>query len=41
MNPKFYEAMLETPSGKYVLAAGVAWMIVGIFFMKKMVTIRV
>jgi tight adherence protein B len=41
INPKFYEAMLETPSGKYVLAAGVAWMVIGIFFMKKMVTIRV
>jgi tight adherence protein B len=41
MNPKFYEALLESPVGKYVLAAGVAWMIIGVFFMKRMVTIRV
>ena len=41
INPKFFEALLENPSGKYVLAAGVVWMIIGIFFMKRMVTIRV
>jgi len=41
INPKFFGALLENPSGKYVLAAGVAWMIVGIFFMKKIVSIRV
>jgi tight adherence protein B len=41
LNPKFYEAFFENPVGKYVLVAGVAWMIVGIFFMKRMVTIRV
>jgi tight adherence protein B len=41
MNPKFYEALLDNPSGKYILAVGVVWMIVGIFVMKRMVTIRV
>lgn len=41
LNPKFFGALLENPSGKYVLAFGVAWMIVGIFFMKKIVAIRV
>jgi tight adherence protein B len=41
LNPKFYEALLENPLGKYLLAAGMAWMIIGIFFMKRMVTIRV
>jgi tight adherence protein B len=41
INPKFFEALLENPSGKYALAAGVAWMIIGVFFMKRMVTIRV
>ena len=41
INPKFFTALFENPSGKYVLAAGVAWMIIGIFFMKRMVTIRV
>ena len=41
LNPKFYEALFENPVGKYVLAAGVVWMIIGIFFMKRMVTIRV
>jgi len=41
INPKFFDAILENPSGKYVLAAGVGWMIIGIFIMKKMVTIRV
>jgi tight adherence protein B len=41
INPNFFDALLENPSGKYVLAFGVAWMIIGIFFMKKMVTIRV
>lgn len=40
-NPKFFDAFFENPSGRYILAAGVVWMIVGIFFMKKMVTIRV
>jgi len=40
-NPKFFDAFFENPSGKYILAAGVVWMIIGIFFMKKMVTIRV
>ena len=41
MNPKFFNALLENPSGKYVLGAGVVWMIIGIFFMKRIVTIRV
>jgi tight adherence protein B len=41
LNPKFFNALLENPSGKYVLAAGVVWMIIGIFFMKRIVTIRV
>ncbi len=41
LNPKFYEALFDSPSGKYILAGGVVWMIVGIFVMKKMVTIRV
>jgi tight adherence protein B len=41
MNPKFYEALFENPVGKYILAVGVVWMIIGIFFMKRMVTIRV
>jgi len=41
VNPKFFDALLENPSGKYMLAFGVVWMILGIFFMKKIVTIRV
>lgn len=41
INPRFFDAFFESPSGKYVLAAGVVWMIIGVFFMKKMVTIRV
>jgi tight adherence protein B len=41
INPKFFEAFFENPSGKYVLAGGVVWMIIGFLFMKKMVTIRV
>jgi tight adherence protein B len=41
LNPKYFDALLENPSGKMVLAAGVCWMIIGIFFIKKMVKIRV
>ena len=41
LNPKYFDAFLENPSGKYILAAGVCWMIVGVFIMKKIVTIRV
>jgi tight adherence protein B len=41
INPKFFEAFFENPSGRYILAGAVVWMIIGFFFMKKMVTIRV
>jgi tight adherence protein B len=41
INPTFFAAMLEDPSGKSIMAAGVVWMIIGIFVMKRMVTIRV
>jgi tight adherence protein B len=41
LNPKYFDALLENPSGKVVLAAGVCWMMIGIFFIKKMVKIRV
>lgn len=41
LNPKYFDTLLEHPWGKNILAAGVCWMIVGIFFMKKIVTIRV
>jgi len=41
LNPQYFDALLENPSGKIVLAAGVCWMIIGILFIKKMVKIRV
>jgi tight adherence protein B len=41
INPEFFEAFFEHPSGKYVLAFGGVWLIVGIFAMKRLVTIRV
>jgi tight adherence protein B len=41
INPKFFEPFFENPSGKYILAVGAVWMIIGIFVMKKQVTIRV
>jgi tight adherence protein B len=41
LNPKYFDALLENPSGKMVLAAGVCWMIIGIFFIRKMIKIRV
>ncbi len=39
--PKFFDPFLQNPSGKYLLGFGVVWMIIGIFFMKRMVTITV
>jgi tight adherence protein B len=41
INPRFFDAFLENPSGKYVLGFGVTWMIIGILAMKKLITIRV
>ncbi len=41
ISPRFFEAFFEHPSGKYILAFGAVWMIIGIFVMKKQVTIRV
>lgn len=41
LNPKYFDALLENPSGKMAMAAGVGWMMIGILFIKKMVTIRV
>lgn len=41
LNPKYFDALIENPSGKMALAAGVCWMIIGMFFIKKMVKIRV
>jgi tight adherence protein B len=41
LNPQFFEAFFEHPSGKYILVFGAVWMIIGIFVMKKLVTIRV
>lgn len=41
LNPRYFDALLENPSGKMVLAAGVCWMIIGMLFIKKMVKIRV
>jgi tight adherence protein B len=41
INPHFFDAFFENPSGKYVLAVGVAWMTIGIFVMKKVISIRV
>ncbi len=41
INPRFFEPFFESPSGKYILAFGAVWMIIGIFVMKKQVTIRV
>jgi len=41
MNPRFYEALFENPSGTYLMVAGVGWMAVGVMVMKKLVTIRV
>ncbi|HBB17835.1 MAG TPA: pilus assembly protein TadB, partial [Syntrophus sp. (in: bacteria)] len=41
LNPKYFDALLENPSGKMVLVAGVCWMIIGIVFIRKMVKIRV
>jgi tight adherence protein B len=41
INPHFFDAFLENPSGKYVLAVGVVWMTIGILVMKRVVSIRV
>jgi tight adherence protein B len=41
INPRFFDAFFEHPLGKYILASGALWMIIGIFVMKRMVTIRV
>jgi len=41
INPKFFQAFFENPMGKYMLASGMGWMVIGIIIMKKMVTIRV
>ena len=41
INPKFFDAFFENPTGKYILALGVVWMIIGMLVMKKLVTIRV
>jgi tight adherence protein B len=41
INREYYKAFFENPSGKYVLASGMVWMILGFFVMKKMVKIRV
>jgi len=41
LNPKYFDALLENPSGKMILAAGACWMIIGISVIKKMVKIRV
>jgi tight adherence protein B len=41
INPRFFDAFYENPAGKYVLAIGITWMIVGIFVMKRLIEIRV
>ena len=41
INPNFFNAFFENPWGKYLLAFGMVWMIIGLFAMKKVVTIRV
>ena len=41
INPHFFDAFFENPSGKYVLAVGVIWMTIGIYVMKRVVTIKV
>lgn len=41
LNPHFFNALLENPSGKALLAAGVCWMIIGMLVMRKMVDIKV
>jgi len=41
IHPKFYEPFFENPASRYLIGFGVAWMILGIFAMKKMIAIRV
>lgn len=41
LNPQYFDALLENPLGKMVLAAGVGWMVIGVLVMKKMVKIKV
>jgi tight adherence protein B len=41
ISPKFFDAFFENPSVRYLLGFGVVWMIIGIFLMKRIVTIRV
>jgi tight adherence protein B len=41
INPRFFDAFYENPAGKYVLAIGISWMIIGIFVMKRLIIIRV
>jgi tight adherence protein B len=41
INPHFFDAFFENPSGKYVLAVGGVWMTIGIFVMKRVISIRV
>lgn len=41
VNPRFFDAFYENPAGKYVLAVGITWMIIGIFVMKRLIIIKV
>jgi len=40
INPHFFDAFFENPSGKYVLGAGTVWMVIGILVMKRVISIR-
>jgi tight adherence protein B len=41
LNPKYFDALLENPLGKMALIGGVCWMIMGRFFIRTMVNIKV
>ena len=41
MNPRYFDTALSNQWIKYIIAAGVCWMIIGFFIIKKTVTIKV